>query len=335
VRWQADPGLETFWRGKSGNQAEAGYNMLQYQPAGVPQEMPCNKEAFSADDIKALGSHRMTTIMKEQGLDACVAWNMECAKTGRVPVAEYLEDTTPLGEWGRLCNIGAVPENMAQMRHVEKFWHTPTREGMFALPEGPNGELAANNVHHVSHDAALVAMRNLPLVRKKGEKLHDCAMAEHPQNVTHPAVVRRRGGDWGEKAPGDNCYFFNVDLAGAVKGEYCVLAQQYTDHGLGISCGKIESIDTEAKTLHLRTLKCDKPPHKEECLKGVWHSMARESKAFDHFSVVVYFKYLTKAGKLPKKAQDAASKKITWGQESQVNLDAEENSGSEEESDCE
>ena len=113
---------------------------------------------------------------------------MKAHLEGKIPIHRYLEDTTPPGEWGRLCEVGAVENCRGRMREIVDFWD-PTlpndNSTLWHLPICPrDSHLAATtNVFHYSQDAAILSSSRIPLVRYANERVRNAAVSRHPNNM--------------------------------------------------------------------------------------------------------------------------------------------------------
>jgi hypothetical protein len=124
-------------------------------------------------------------VMMANNISKCVDWNFEAAGNGgEIPMTD-LEEEAPLGEWGRMASVGA--HQQGQMRKMEKFWGGNTRQTMFDLVLGINGEhlAAKTNAYHFSEDAAMVGGKPLPYMRYGTIRAEKSPMWNHPNNVAH------------------------------------------------------------------------------------------------------------------------------------------------------
>ena len=191
LTWKMDPALEDKWRGVGGFPNTPGFYMLKGIPEGVPERVVRKTELTTLQEIKAaakLTNKKMTEALEYQGLAGCAEWNFKVLTEGRIPVHKYLEDSTPVGEWGRLCEIGAVEGMRGPLREIKDYWDPTlpaTRRTMWSLPVGPNQEhvAATSNIFHFSNDASLQERERLPLVRYKDQSAKNCEVALHPRNL--------------------------------------------------------------------------------------------------------------------------------------------------------
>jgi hypothetical protein len=160
-------------------------------PALTPPEMKNAEQLKGAAFVHAL---------KMEGLEACAEFNFKCVVQREILVHKFIEESTPPGQWGRLCEVGACDEHRGVMREVTAFWNKDapaTNEGLWMLPEGPNGEhkAAVSLQFHFSTDKDMLESRPLPLVRYADQRRQDCPVVEHPNNSAH-ASRARNGAVW-------------------------------------------------------------------------------------------------------------------------------------------
>jgi len=236
LTWKEDPALKPdprHWRGRDGFEGHQGYTMLRSLPTGQPKilrewmgltggkkkKSPEEIQASARKKAKKLLSPNWTNILKSQDMEACQQWNHDAYQRGciEVPHQDWLEATTPTAQLGRLAIVGssadASKRGFLRIINEDSFWDTSkdaTRENMWKLPEGPNGEhiAAVSNPFHVSNDAAsAIARTKLPRVRPLGESAANCEMGSHPQvcDIMRKGKKRapqRGGGTW--MCTGDN-----------------------------------------------------------------------------------------------------------------------------------
>ena len=333
VRWKMDPALEKDWRGQDGTPAGQGFSILKHTTQGQPEKETPRPDPFDKTTIEALGSHKMRTIMQGESLGACVEFNIEAAETGVIPVSAHLEDEAPCGEWGRLCAVGATQENSGEMRLVECIFLGAGRAGIWLLPTGPNNEYtlqqaeATENVYHCSYDANLFEKRNLPLVRFQEDKAAKCPMAEHPNNVSHPQIQRNgdRRGEWhGRVGQDNNRWWYSEDIEKAKVGELCVGVKNVLGHREGIYVGTVKTVDKVKKVLTIVPWTCTKEEWLAECIEAQWNKerdVANNRKVYEHDSVIVYFKAMTKKNKfMSSTAQTITDRDVQWGDAEQLQL---------------
>ena len=193
LTWKLDPAdpNQPEWLGKGGFAKTAGFFVLKSKPVGLPESEPQLGAPATTKDMKdkltAMRSNAMVKAMKAQGLEACVEFNCKALETGVIPIHRRLEETTPAGQWGILCEVGAVEGKRGNIRLIEEYWDPTlpqnTRETLWALPEGQNNEHAeaVSNTFHVSHDRALKESAAYPLVRYANEGPAQSEVSNHPR----------------------------------------------------------------------------------------------------------------------------------------------------------
>jgi len=186
--WKRDPAMEDAWRGVGGYANTPGFALMTALPVGVPDSVEEKNEdqAGVTARLRIMLGSTMRATLKEQNMSDCLQFNASAMRTGQVPVHRYCEDVAPMGEWGRLCEIGAVEGKRGMIRELSEFWDTslpPTRASMWSVPEGPNGEhaLATKNIYHVSSDVAMFDSRPLPYIRWGNQSKKDSEVADHPR----------------------------------------------------------------------------------------------------------------------------------------------------------
>ena len=314
MRWKVDPASESHWRGQDGTANTNGFNMFTDTPPGVPAPVQPNDMPNPVDYCKHLLSKKVKKTLTESGLKACIDANYQSALTGIIPVHRYLEDATPVGEWGRLCTIGAVEGKRGKVRFVDKPWSGDTRETMWAVPASALGNRAA----HASNDHLLVDSSPLPMLRYSDQRPDQCPVASHPNNAAHPLVVRRQSrGRWVEDDDGTG-HRFELDFEKGCKvGEMCVSRGVDEDTGEEyVQVGMVRSITDRARGEFTATLWAPVGEHidskEEACLDAKW-APTRTTETMRNFSQIVYFKRMKNTKKLPKRATDAVKNvNLAW-----------------------
>ena len=165
----------------------SGFRMFASIPTGVPQQVAPNTDIMHEDHLQQLRCPMMQEVMDSQNLGPCVAWNHMGAKNGGAVPMEHLENVVPAGQWGRLCEVGAIAGKRGQIRTLEKIFGGTTRATMFQLPVGLKGEhlAAVRNDYHYSGDVAIMEGRPLPYVRYGTVQANQSPVYNHPNNVAH------------------------------------------------------------------------------------------------------------------------------------------------------
>jgi len=199
VTWKVDPALESEWRGSSGFPKTTGFHMLTSQPTGLPTEIvpPALSKSHMVKAKLLLGAN-MKAAMTNEGLLDCVQWNYQAQRDQAIPVHAFRENSVPPGEWGRLCEVGAIEGKRGLLRMLDTFWDTTLpdeRETLWALPFSADGchKAARQNQFHFSGDKALLEQRVLPRVRYANEPNDEGEVDHHPH--------ARRDAGWVPDAP--------------------------------------------------------------------------------------------------------------------------------------
>jgi len=348
VTWKVDPALETAWRGSSGFPNTAGFYMLRCAPRGLPKHVvrpqPSTSHMVSA---KKLLATNMRSAMTNEGLQPCIDWNYKAMCEQVVPVHRYLEDTVPDGEWGRLCEIGAMDGKRGKVRMIDTFWDSSlpkTRTTLWKLPFSEDGchKDATENAYHNSGDQSLLDSRPLPRFRYEDEKKSECEVAHHP-NVGGQGWVQDEEEDEGDGGEGeseeekevdgeenvegreaaeqdaqpqrDTVWRFEEDFKECKKGSFCVgLAETKEGPSPYIFVGKIKSFDKDTKELTLKPYKCNVDPWSKNCIDKMWNRPPNpKDEKRPHYAVISYVPRLLDRGNLPKKAKDNVAKRnIVW-----------------------
>jgi hypothetical protein len=192
VRWKRDPAIESAWRGADGG-AGTGFNVIKHFPTGQPARVPPNPEPTAAPYLRVLASAAWRKTLESESKLECYQWIQDAARTGIIPVHEFLEDVKPAHEWGRLCKIGAVEGKRGSVRVITDLWTGATKEDMWRLPLGSDGEhvVAKSTTYHSSNDAAFTASAPLPLVRPRNVSSSQCLINNHPNNIHLPRASPR------------------------------------------------------------------------------------------------------------------------------------------------
>ena len=198
VLWKDHPESQKEWLGESGYPNSPGFIVLKHATQGKPK--PVKKLRMRASTKKkrldGLRGNNMVTTMQKEGLVESSLYNIRCIDEEKI-IHKFIEDKAPQYEWGRLCEVGGKDGMKGPLRVVEKFFlgESDERSDMWELPEGPNDEKreATENIHHFSNDIEFLTNRHLPLVRYRNQTARNCAMAEHPNNEAHPALLQERG----------------------------------------------------------------------------------------------------------------------------------------------
>ena len=202
VRWKADPGNEREWRGVGGFPNEAGFHLRMAAPNGLPKFVPPSSVLQTDAHAKhgdILGKpDGLAKALRPQGLEACAEWCKKAHQEGKIPVYQYVEETTPPGEWGRLCEVGAVPGKRGLLREITDFWDgsLPDEHAtLWHLPVCPRGShsAATTNKFHYSRDAAILSSARIPLVRYADRSAQNSEVAGHPNNVVGGGWVNEDG----------------------------------------------------------------------------------------------------------------------------------------------
>jgi hypothetical protein len=281
-------------------------------PQGVPLFVKREKhsESYLAKAKKLLAKNMMDACAP-QGIGPSVPWLYKAATTGKIPIHQYLEDTIPPGQWGRLAEVGAVEGQMGKLRVIGKksYWDTslpPVRSSLWALPICPkDSHLAAtNNQYHYLNDEALLDARRLPRIGYANVKPKDREVALHPKGNRDKRAWREE--DASEKltsdsdsvssASGDDekehksaapnkpptppkepILRFEEDFALCKPGSFCVgLAESSVGPSPYIFVGLIIAV-AEAKDnkdyhqVTMHDFRCTADPWDKECLDKPWH----------------------------------------------------------------
>jgi hypothetical protein len=282
-------------------------------------------------------------VMMANNISKCVDWNFEAAGNGgEIPMTD-LEEEAPLGEWGRMASVGA--HKQGHMRKMEKFWGGNTRQTMFDLVLGINGEhlAAKTNAYHFSEDAAMVGGKPLPYMRYGTIRAEKSPMWNHPNNVAHRLAnssatsasknPRKRnrlgadasgseeessqgeekeedgagGGEWRKEAVEGRPDYYELDFGKCKKDAFFVSKTIFEGGNTGLTVGKVMCVvDEEKKTFQAKTFNCTESELEAICIEAAWHpAQQKKPEVLQNYAVLVYFKGLTRANKLPKKVQAA------------------------------
>ena len=358
VRWKCDPANESEWRGQSGFGNTAGFNMLLAVPRGLPAFEPPSrvlKTAGHAEHGKTLlnsGDGGLRRALLAQGLEACVQWNYTAHMEGKIPIHRYLEDVTPPGEWGRLCEVGAVDGKRGRMREITDFWDGALPKDhatLWRLPVCPrNSHLDATaNKFHYSMDAAVLASARIPLVRPRGIRADNCEAARHPNNMAgngwvveeqeekqvveeqeEKEVVEEQEarevvevvGVVEEQQEEHNNRRFEEMLSECTVGVMAVgMCEATSGPSPYIFVGQVVSVERDAKPYPMFTMvpfNCVADSWHPDCLHRRWNK-ARGQVRFPHYSVMQYFPRLNKnSNQIPRKVVGEVQKRnIKWHEE--------------------
>ena len=326
LKWKADPALEKEWRGIDGRPCSDGFFIMKGVPAGSPKQIPPKTEGLLQDKYLAtMTGKSMLEIMTAHGAPESVEYNMQCARTGVVPVAEWLDDSCPPGEWGRAARVGCSLKRLGTMRMIEKIW--PDNGEMWVLPHGANDEhvAATTNAYHYTMDAAIQAAAPTALVRYSSLPASRAPIYSLPANVAHrreqeqeadepaandepaadePAADESAANEVPQHAGGEHA---GDDAGGPVgsdkpfsvpfepkKRQFALVMAEY-DGLQGLAVNKIISINRESKSMVVKPLYCVAKPWTKQALDSAWH-LVRGSKTgnLDHTNVVKYFDRLKK-----------------------------------------
>ena len=110
---------------------------------------------------------------------------------------------------------------------------------------------------------------------------------------------------------------FEEDFALCKVGYYCVgLNEAPAGPSPFVFVGKILDVDIQSKAFKYKPLKCTADPWTQECLRKPWHDHRMEEDSNPHYSVMYYFKALTKGNKLPAAGVKRISERnIQWYKE--------------------
>ena len=189
LTWKTDPALEKHWKGASGFDNTDGFYILTGVPEGVPDFVPTKVPTPEyKKKMAGLKSANMKAAMAPQGLTPCVEWNFQASITGKIPIHSELENETPPGEWGPLCEVGAVPGKRGQLRVIRDYWDMSrphSRRAMWSLPHCPNSShiAAISNQYHFAGDQDILNARPLPRFRYNDESRNNCEVARHHNNL--------------------------------------------------------------------------------------------------------------------------------------------------------
>ena len=206
LRWKSDPANEKDWRGESGFGNTPGFFLLRAAPRNLPLfELP-SKELLTkahAEHGTRLNSLQMRQALVSQGLEECVDWNVKAHMEGKIPIHRYIEESTPAGEWGRLCEVGAVNGKRGFMREITTYWDEDLPDdhsSLWKLPVCPNNSqrAATSSQFHFSRDSGILANAPLPMVRHRGVPVSRSAIARHPNNMEGNGWVREEEKDAAE-----------------------------------------------------------------------------------------------------------------------------------------
>ena len=200
MKWKLDPGLDREWRGVDGQAGSNGWFFLRGSVSGRPEEVVGNALCQTEERLKQMGSDQMQSNIAKDRMDGCMEFNIECARTGVVPVERYLDDKRPFGKLGRLASIGGGRvKGLLRVFDGSSIWGDSDFDGVWGLPAGANQEhvVAASNQFHFTRDKTERKSLPLPLLRPKGTHRTVSLMYNHEANV----AARRMGGGGGEKVP--------------------------------------------------------------------------------------------------------------------------------------
>ena len=348
----ADPDCPD-WLGKGGFPKTPGWFMLKQLPFGVPEFEPRlrvdNTTREMRDKLQAMRSGALANALRDQGLEACIEANCGAMQTGEIQIHRRLETATPQGQWGILCEVGAVEGKRGKMRFIHDFWD-PTlpqekRDTMWALPVGPNGEhvAAVTNHFHVSLDREHRGNAPFPMMRYADETVEGCEMANHargqaairvgernkkrkaakapgkkvPAKKPSPGadVGRGTGGAWQKDDDGVNGYRFDVDFRACKKGTFvlCVVVHE-SGYSPSLLVGEVTSVDVTQQTFKVATFTPNRDPWLPACLQGQWNPQKgkkskRTVEEMPAHSVIAYFPKLNAGNRLPKSVKEAVNER--------------------------
>ena len=193
VRWKRDPALDPEWLGRDGTAGSPGFVLRLSTPPGVPQPVQPAEKIMRPDHAAQLKGKMMQDHLEVNDLTEAIQWNFDAVQNGGVVPMDALEDDIPRGEWGRLQAVGATEDTKGHLRTLERVFGGPTRQTMFDLPEGENGEHleAKSNQYHFSGDLAHMRGQPLPHVRWREQDRESCPVYNHPNNQAHRAKRQR------------------------------------------------------------------------------------------------------------------------------------------------
>ena len=342
LRWKVDPASEQEWRGAGGYPNTAGFYLLKSTPSGLPPfVIPTEISTVQKETAKRLLSQGMRDALAPQGLEACLEWNYAAATETTIPIHAFLEESQPANEWGRLCEIGAVPGKRGKVRLLKDYWDASqgeTREVLWSLPKGDNDEHISgrSNIHHFSRDQELLNSRALPYVRYNGEKRKSCEVGRHGNNVDggwreeqvsstssssgipqivsldaqadediqEPPLQERR--NWYFEVGFDKCKIdhFAVGLAETTEGP-----SPY------IFVGKIISVDTQTRTFEMKPWRCRQNPWDAACVNAMWYKVRGKvaPQQNPHYAVLCYAAKWNGSGYMPKDVKNSIKERnIEW-----------------------
>lgn len=344
LKFQKDPGLEgDNWRGVDGLVGNSGFFVLRGKVPNVPGlQDPASAPVKTMTYLNQMKNKIMKEQMSAEQMPEAIEFNFQCAHDGRLPYTEvdFLEQSIPSGEWGRLCKVGC--KKQAQVRIIDMASLVEPGLGLWDLPRGNEGQhlLAKSPSLHIS-EARLreFPQSEIPLVRyKKPEDNRAAAEANarkraNEQKQPNEAVadvadnenaeplqveeeighVDDNEGSWYMAADGQR--LFKIAFRPVIS-EYCVGKATYDapesgdEKKPGIFVGKITSIDENSESVEVTDLLCTVSPWLPECVKKQWFMHKKPTKGVvSNEQMLAYFPSLTKA-KRGKNRKSKSSDKL-------------------------
>ena len=283
---------------------------------------------------------RWRKLLSKQNPDlgACVDWNIEAARTGKLPNSVPDEESTAKHEFGPLHLVGAVDGCQGQMRIIREYWDPSLDQDayrtLWSLPEDTTGAArhiaATSTEYHPCHNEELRDNRPVPLMRYRAETRKNCETASHPNNTRQGDGQWQRGNS-NTSAAASHGWTFECDIRKARAGELCLgVAKGIKENGVEdkerhyIWVGKIKGVDIDKKTVRVAELMPSKNPwEKDNIAKCKWRGGGGSSaeEDIDSKSVISYFKKMKNDLCLPLPQVRLVNNHAMWSVESSAGTD--------------
>jgi hypothetical protein len=247
--------------------------------------------------LAKMGEKKWRDLMAKQNPDmsASVDWNIEAARSGKLPALIPAEESTPKNELGPLYFVGAVEGCKGKMRIIREYWDAGLPQGdyktLWTLPEDAGGRhiAATSNMYHACHNSEIRNSAAVPRMRYDHETRINCEVATHANNMY------QNQGEWirdssdgaapsnGGNAAGSSSWRFEQDMSKASVGQFCVgvgIGTEKSDTERYVWVSKIKSLNMERKTLTVVDLQPSKDPWVRDNMKNMKWSPSRRAGAF-------------------------------------------------------
>ena len=320
------------WLGKDHTPESEGFSMLRYLPRGRPQIIPGNTQIMSIKHIGQLLGHQVKrqvcAFTGEADAKLSMNWIEDCVTGGAIPYNIVNEDSEQFkrDSWGPLVEIGI--NNRKGLFYAMKDNEDNTDENFWSLPDDIQSYVN-QDIHNIM--LARTQLLGTPNVRYESQspafarRLQSAAREQASENDPNfeggsevTRLVTIPGGQEG-LAVIQNVVTnqqWGADFKGCKKDWHAVVAETFGEGcgGKGINVYKIGKVcvkerdaqgDDPSYFVTSGKLQPTSPrimTYMEKCLQNKWWHDTRithKSTQVKGWTVVCYFKALTRQGKIP------------------------------------